>query len=265
MLNIPFLRLGVSLHISLLYVPELPNIYNDDICSDASEDSEDGAPRRGRAKVSQWLSPRYPEIDLSRFDQPSDDGYFEMHMSNSNSPWDFSLTPFCRVPELDPINQQLAKYAQDAEEAMAAFGASSHGVTPDAMYHGMPVAARYEGQVYRAMVVEGPYGPVQALKCRVRFVDYGNTEEALVNDLLQLPPELMAISPIAMWCTLAHLARFHEAEMTALFAQIVQAMVNQDRGACLVKCKVVTMVDGRFSVSLRSPDDLDFLDAMKMD
>ena len=105
---------------------------------------------------------------------------------------------YCSVIQLNAIEVQLSKYETELNELMIKLSQYCPGAPPLELFSiGAPCAAIYseDNQWYRAEVIDKKEDSV-----KVKFVDYGNTEEVAVNSVKRLSSEHMKLPRTCVSC-----------------------------------------------------------------
>ena len=136
------------------------------------------------------------------------------------SPCDFYCQDTTKAKELDRVMNSLAEHCSKASKP-AQFTPGS-GEACGAVFSA-------DGEWYRAEVVESDD---QAGKVLVQFVDYGNTELVDSGSIRPLQPELVALPPQAIWCSITtDFTKVYSQSEIASFSDSVQDQ-NFEMEAC---------------------------------
>ena len=133
-----------------------------------------------------------PRSDSSQVTENIQLNYLQPDLSNPQG--------YCSVIQLNAIEVQLSTYETELNEMMVKLSQYCPGAPPLEVFSiGIPCAAIYseDNQWYRAEVIDKKEDIV-----KVKFVDYGNTEEVAGNSLKQLSSEYMKLPRTCVSCVL---------------------------------------------------------------
>ena len=132
----------------------------------------------------------YPQVvSLPKVSLPSDSNNFTVLVSEACSPDEFYVQSANCAEEIDELCTSLfTRFTSNKYQPLA----HSPGT-------GSLICAKFsqDGAWYRAEVLESSTD-----SCRVRFIDFGNTEVARLCDMTECPPEFVSIPILASCCRL---------------------------------------------------------------
>ena len=159
----------------------------------------------------------------------------DVFVSWIDTPEQFWIQP---AKDEDHLNELVEKI-QEIYTAGAGKDLTVTSVSP-----GQQVTALYseDGAWYRGYVEQS-----QDQTCKVRFVDYGNSENVSKESLRSSTEELQKEKSLAALCKLTKVRPLQSGTYTADAKDIFESLVVQDAP---VKCKICDVEDGQYSVEL---------------
>ena len=182
-----------------------------------------------------------PQSDLSQVTENIQLNYSKPDLSNPQG--------YCSVVQLNAIEVQLSTYETELNELMIKLSQYCPGAPLMEVFSvGAPCAAIYseDNQWYRAEVIDKKENSV-----KVKFVDYGNTEEVAVNSLKQLSSEHLKLPRTCVSCVL-HDVSEKDIEMEKSSKWLQENLIDQ-----AVRFEVVSAEHNKLSVYLYLNGEID--------